>query len=532
MPYSRGVLPRDFLEAHLAAHPEDAATLGITGYVGSLPPPTCRAAEEETQRCREVGLELADRDDAALDVDIDAMHRVALFYARYSGNDGDASNLELAALPNAILQHAALHARSEDDWNTIARGAAKVPAFLEQHAENLRRGTLDGRSPDADVAKVFVERVLPRAADAIGGLPFAAGAARCPSATVAHVADAARAAAEAYRSLLWTVELTIAPSARVDVVLGEEETAYRLHAVMGADTTTSELVAEAREDLARVREKLDRDALMKVLAERPSSLDDTLATYRRWIAEATNFVRDRELVPIAGLRLALDLEPLPGGIADSAAVTNWPAPLFAADGKGHVLYSTDPSTHLKVAMKNLAVHEGIPGHYLQSVYWQRNAKPEHACRYLGVADDVAFARGYFGAMLSIEGWAVHMEQLLRQHGFYDTKEEQLFFDFCDAIRATRVVLDLELQRGRMTAVEATRFVADATMMPEAWASAQVVRAKRLPLQGLTYRVGACEIARLRKSFRGDELAFHDALLALGPVPPSRAARAIPEFRVK
>jgi uncharacterized protein (DUF885 family) len=294
---------------------------------------------------------------------------------------------------------------------------------------------------------------------------------------------------------------------------------------MGVEVTMDDLVTEAREDLARLRPKVDREALLKVLAPRPSTLDEALAGYRRWMIEATNFVRDRELVPVP-TALALALEPLPGGIADGSSVTNWPAPLFDPNGKGHLLYATDPGSHPTVAMKNLAVHEGIPGHYLQSAYWQRNARPEHACRWLGVADDVAFAWGYFGAMLAVEGWAVHMEQLLRRHGFYDTPEEQLFFDFCEIIRAMRVVLDLELQRGRMTGEEATRFVAETTSMPESWAHAQVVRAKRLPLQGLTYRVGALEIAKLRTSFRGDDLEFYEKLLSLGPVPPSRAARVI------
>ena len=76
----------------------------------------------------------------------------------------------------------------------------------------------------------------------------------------------------------------------------------------------------------------------------------------------------------------------------------------------------------------------------------------------------------------------------------------------------------------MTGGEAMRFVAETTSMPETWAHAQVVRAKRLSLQGLTYQVGAREIAKLRRTFAGDDLPFHEKLLSLGPVPPSRAAR--------
>lgn len=482
--------PAEFLTAHLAAHPEDASALGIAGHADRLPLAGPAPFVATTG-----------------DLDSDAAARVSLGYAR----PGSAASLEPAALPNAMLQHAALHASADDDWKMIAARAAKVPAWLEAHAAKL--GEIDG-----DVAKVFVERVLPNAADAVASLAFTAARKKCSSAVVTLVADSASAASSAYRAFAARSFAT-----RADVVLGEEETTLRLRDVMGVETAAADLVAEAREDLARLRPKVDRVALLKVLTPRPSTLDDALAGYRRWLVDAMNFVRDRELVPIP-TALALALEPLPGGIADGSSVTNWPAPLFDPKGKGHLLYATDPRAHSTIAMKNLAVHEGIPGHYLQSVWWQRNAKPEQACRWLGVADDVAFAWGYFGAMLAVEGWAVHMEHLLRRHGFYDTPEEDLFFDFCDVIRAMRVVLDLELQRGRMTGEEATRFVADTTSMPESWSRAQVVRAKRLPLQGLTYQVGAREIAKLRRSFKGDDLDFHEKLLSLGPVPPSRAAR--------
>lgn len=488
--------PQDFLDAHLAAHPEDASTLGIAGHADRLPDP------------RATPIAFAAEGD---DLDSDAARRASLGYARGHA----ASSLELAALPNAMLQHAALHAKSDEDWRAIAARASQVPAFLEAHAENLRR-----RAPDVDVAKVFTERVLPNAGDAIGSLPFTAAARKHKPEIVTLVSEAARAASSAYRAFA-ARELTTSS----DVVLGEEETSLRLREVMGVETPADELVKEAHEDLARLRDEVERDALLKVLAPRPSTLDEALAGYRRWLVDATNFVRDRELVPVP-VALDLALEPLPGGIADGGAVTNWPAPLFDPKGKGHLLYATDPTAHAAVAMKNLAVHEGIPGHYLQSAWWQRHAQPKHACRWLGVADDVAFAWGYFGTMLAVEGWAVHMEHLLRRHGFYDTPEEQLFFDFCDVIRAMRVVLDLELQRGRMTGEEATRFVAETTNMPGTWAHAQVVRAKRLPLQGLTYQVGAREIAKVRKAFRGDDLELHEKLLELGPVPPSRALEAL------
>jgi uncharacterized protein (DUF885 family) len=139
-----------------------------------------------------------------------------------------------------------------------------------------------------------------------------------------------------------------------------------------------------------------------------------------------------------------------------------------------------------------------------------------------VADFVSTSRGYFGTTMTIEGWAVHMEQRMREEGFYEGKE-LLFFAVCDAIRAARVILDIELHADDLDAATATRFVTEATLMPEPWARAQVLRARRIPLQGLNYLVGASEIAALRAEV-GDD--FYAPFLSLGPIPPSRARRLL------
>jgi uncharacterized protein (DUF885 family) len=159
--------------------------------------------------------------------------------------------------------------------------------------------------------------------------------------------------------------------------------------------------------------------------------------------------------------------------------------------------------------------------------WQRLREP-HAVRFLGVADDVAFSCGYFGTMISVEGWAVHMEQLMREEGFYDPGPERLFFAVCDAIRAVRVLLDLELHAGDHDEGDLVHLVASATLLPEDWARAQVIRAKRLPLQGLTYLIGASEIAALCPQGASERFAFYESLLTLGPVPLSRSRGVLAE----
>jgi uncharacterized protein (DUF885 family) len=74
---------------------------------------------------------------------------------------------------------------------------------------------------------------------------------------------------------------------------------------------------------------------------------------------------------------------------------------------------------------------------------------------------------------------------------------------------------------------AVTMVMRATLMPEAWARSQVLRAKRMPLQSMTYLVGSMEIQKLRDGAARDldASSFHRALLAAGPVPPGALADA-------
>ncbi len=514
---------RKFLEVHFDAQPEDASTLGIREHATRLGDPSATDAELAAYRRA-----LADLESAPDDLDRDAAMRCARHQIRYLERDGHASNLELASLPNAIAQHGLLHARSAEHFDVLAARTSEIARFLTRHEDNLRRGLAEGRTPDRDVAQAFVDRILPGCAAALGSLATNARARGATDTEVQRVDDAAREAARGYEWLASFVHEAIVPVAK-EIVLGEDEVRFRLRDVMGVDTSTDDLLKRARSELARAGEDMERlstdqgfatvrEAIAAIVAKHPPTVRDAVSMYARHVASATRFVAERKLVALPE-RFDFAFEPLPPGIADGTAITNWPAPLLDPEGKGHCLYGDDVTSHVEVATKNLAVHEAIPGHYLQSVIWQRTAKPESIVRFLGIADDVAFARGYFGTMLSVEGWAVYMERLLRKEGFYDEGPEQIFFAFCDALRAFRVIVDLELHCERSSAEALSKLAVSAVAMPERWAKSQILRTKRIPLQSLTYLVGALEIEALRGT--RPAIDFHREILAAGPVPPSR-----------
>jgi uncharacterized protein (DUF885 family) len=320
------------------------------------------------------------------------------------------------------------------------------------------------------------------------------------------------------------------------VRLGAAEVAFRLREAMGVERDVASLLALARAELAVAHGAMEeharaagygdaRAAAVAVCALHPASYEDAVALYEKHLAAAVRLVRAKELVAMPE-PLALAFERLPPGVADGASITNWPAPLLDPEGRGHALCGDDMAAHVSIAAKPLAVHEAIPGHYLQSVAWQRAVESgaidrASIVRFFGVFDDVAISRAYFGTMLSVEGWAVAMERLLREHGFFDTPRELFFAAMCDAIRAVRVIVDLELHAGDASPEALRALVAEATLFGDRYATYQILRAKRMPLQGLTYLVGALEIEGLRAASALPLAAFHRELLALGPVPPSR-----------
>ncbi|MDB4935068.1 MAG: hypothetical protein JWP87_2040 [Labilithrix sp.] len=549
-----------FFDAHVLAHPEDGSTLGLREHTGRLSDPSRGAAEIELAQLRATlhEAEVIDATDATdatetsgldadLRLDLDAVLRAARHHSRWLERDEDASNLELALLPNGAVQHALLHVEDEEHAEAVARRTEAVPEFLARHLENLRRGARERRGPDRVVSEAFVERVLPGACSSMQAVASGVVAralhhgVTLPSAMVERLARAGSAASEAYRTFTHAIAEEIVPAARHGVCLGAEETAFRLRDTMGLDSSIDALCTLAERSLERAHRDLvehcraaghsdvktaedAREVVLGVLAPKPASVEEAVALYERHLDGATRFVEERGLVPVPE-GLALELEPLPAGIADGIVLTNWPAPLLDARGKGHALYAAIASEHAIVQCKNLAVHEGIPGHYLQSACWQRGTPS--AVRFLGVTDDVAMSRSYFGTMLSVEGWAVHMEQLLCEEGFYDDGAERIFFAFCDAIRAMRVLLDLGLHARGLAEEDAVKMVMKATMMSEGWARSQVLRSKRIPMQSLTYLVGCEEIRALRRGAGRDvdALSFHRALLEMGPVPPSKLRNA-------
>ncbi len=154
-----------------------------------------------------------------------------------------------------------------------------------------------------------------------------------------------------------------------------------------------------------------------------------------------------------------------------------------------------------------AVHEGVPGHHLQLSIFRDNAHPVRTILW----DNAA-----------VEGWGLYAEQLFWEEGGFGASEQA----HANVLRSSRyrtrrVVYDVNVETGRWTLQEAADWK---NGEPGAEVDRDVLRAIQWPTQLIGYFVGKQQILELREEVRKrqgeaySDLAFHDALLAEGPVP--------------
>jgi uncharacterized protein (DUF885 family) len=531
-------------EGWARAFPEDATSLGIAGHGHRLRDDDGPAGERELAFHRALLPELAAlaRETLTEDerLDVDSMLRVSRFRAHALDSlDHDRRSLELSLYPHAMLGHQLAHAASPADLAEVEERLARVPAALSARAAALGEGLARGHAADRETLDATTSYGLDGAERWYRELDVTLSARGLSSSPTFFIA--ARAAADATRAHRTFLERELSGTADDTAALGEAEYASRLALFYGEPIDPAALAREAQDDIARLGAQLVElaaraaeprgaridtvsDALAYVgwlFGEHPATPTEILRCYREEVARARDWVVERGLFTIPERELGV--VPIPPGMVHGGSATNWPAPLADRSRRGHLALSLDPAAHASAFVRNLAVHEAIPGHFLQSVAWQeRYGDDEAPVRFVAVNDDVASASGYFGAMPNIEGFAVHCEVLLFDHGFYDG-DPAVAAVASALIRAARVVADVALHTRAEDRVSIARALSASTGMPKRWCENAVLRFARIPVQATAYFVGAKKIRALydtaagRESF--DAARFHDALFALGPATP-------------
>lgn len=165
----------------------------------------------------------------------------------------------------------------------------------------------------------------------------------------------------------------------------------------------------------------------------------------------------------------------------------------------------------KNELEALAYHEGVPGHHLQ-----RSIQT-------GLGDMPPFRR-FGGVTAYSEGWGLYSEELGKDMGFYTDPYSDFGRLGMELWRAARLVVDTGIHHKRWSREQAIQYLANNTPNPEGDIRKAIERYVVYPGQATAYTIGKLKIMELRERARAalgerfDIRAFHEVILASGPVP--------------
>ena len=344
--------------------------------------------------------------------------------------------------------------------------------------------------------------------------------------------SSSKASIEAIRDFETYLRDDLLPRSRGDFAIGRDlfETKLKVQHMLDIDTRTLEkmgrrLLAETREQIESLSNELHPGKnwkdVVEALKENHPDASQLRTEYEKHMKKAREFVLAKNLVPVpAGEELrVIDTPSFERSTIPYAAYVS-PGPfdekqegLFfvtPVDTSAPIEVQTDQlKGHSYASMILTALHEGYPGHHLQLVHSNRvRTKVRHLC----------------GNSVFAEGWALYCEELMKEAGFYKSREVELF-QLKDMLwRAARVVVDLGLHTRTMSFDEAVEFLISEALIERPNAVAEVRRYTYSPSQPSSYAIGKAEVLALREEEKkrlGPRFSlskFHEKLLSSGTIP--------------
>ena len=286
----------------------------------------------------------------------------------------------------------------------------------------------------------------------------------------------------------------------------------------------------ALEDLAR---RVDPAKSWKMLVEEMKGRHPESGTiadaYRRESDRARNLIIAKQLISIPEPETLLFV-PTPPALRETYAWAGYGGIEIRNDvPSGRFFVSdvvpgmTEGEQEQKLRAQNngwvtvIALHEGYPGHHLQSLYSRNN--PSMVRSRLGST--------YFG-----EGWGLYCEAWMGREGFYKNADDSLAWLQMRLWRTARVIIDPSLHTGQMTYEEAVRFFMDEVGLEQSAAEAEVNRYTTWPTQAPSYIIGWLELENLRATLRNmkgvglSDREFAETILGIGSLPLELLKRAV------
>ena len=289
------------------------------------------------------------------------------------------------------------------------------------------------------------------------------------------------------------------------------------------DLLTEQLWPKYFPDVAPPAERLERiGTLIRVLSMQHVSKAGYTDEVKNLVSELTQWVQAHQLIamdPDKPLKVritpdyqqgATDASIDPPGPYDPAAPTFFNvAPLDSLSADAVESYLQE---YNRWVLPILAIHEAIPGHYVQLIY--ANKSP-------------SLIKSVFANTATVEGWAVYAERMMMESGYGDdTAEQWLFYYKWNLREICNVLLDYGVHVQGMSEDEALRMLTHEAFQTDEEARGKWRRVQLTAVQLDAYYAGSSAILALRERLKREQGSqfklegFNERLLSFGNAPLS------------
>ena len=332
---------------------------------------------------------------------------------------------------------------------------------------------------------------------------------RAIAAAMASEATSAKAAVEEFGRRL---REDIAPRAEGEGRLGPELFQKKLRHTLSSDLPYAELVQRARTDYDLVRAEMlnlareawadwlhgqplpstDDDVIRPVLdavAREHRQPNELLEWSKAEVRRIEEFCRERGVIGLPEDPLEVTWTPVfmraygraflesPGPLDKGLPSYFWITPPDESAGPHAVeSYLREENDRM---LRLLAIHEGVPGHYLQLSWANRTPN---------------LARSVFASGMFAEGWAVYVTQVMVDIGYGDYEPALLLNHWKFYLRAiTNAIMDVAIHTDGMTEAEAMELMVGGGFQEQDEARGKWLRARLTSTQLSTYYLGSIEM---------------------------------------
>jgi uncharacterized protein (DUF885 family) len=537
-------IAHDYIEGYLAANPEDATELGDHRFDDKLTDYSAEARDRELARAKEARQKLEALTDLS---QLTGPNKVDLQLLKDQIDYQIFSLEELKewewnplvynqSLANSIyLLVARDFAPADQRIPNLRKRLEAIPAVIAQAKVNLKH------SP-----KIHTETAIEQTQGAISlvreGLSPLVNQAPQVAKDLGPIQEKTAKALEDYKAWL---QKDLLPRSDGDFRIGADKFRKKLRFALASDLSMEEIMKRAQADLAATQKAIYETALpfykkffpnaaksalddkkkvtaavLEKLAEQHPD-DNTIVSYaQKIVREATDFTRQHDLVTVPDKPLDVIVMP-EFKRGQGIAYCDSPGPL---EQNGKTFFAVEPTPkdwsaqrkesffkeYNNYMIRDLTVHEAMPGHYLQLAHSNEFRAP-------------TLVRAIFQSGTFIEGWAVYCEQMMAEqsYGGPEVKMQQLKMRLrvvCNAI------LDQGIHAKNMSEKEAMDLMMKEGFQQEGEAVAKWKRARLSSAQLSTYFVGVTEHLDLRDRARARDGStfnlkkYNDTVLSFGSPP--------------